>query len=344
MMLMGIEGAESTVRCSADGRVRTIDLHVGRQDFATDVRKGLSSVPKTLSPKYFYDDLGGILFEAICRLPEYYVTRAEDEILAERSRKLSASFDRPVKIVELGCGAATKTRRIIESMLARQSALRYVAIDIDASVLQNTAEALAVEYPRLSVTGIAAGFEDGIARFVADSSDDDEEATLVLFLGSTIGNLEADARRQLMNSIRRALPPGGALLLGADQVKSSEILVPAYDDALGVTAAFNRNLLVRINRELGGNFNVKTFRHLARYHDSLQRIEMHLVSEIEQRVAIPAAEIDVHFAAGESIHTENSYKFSRANIETLARESGFALTSAWMDAQEFFANYLLVAA
>jgi L-histidine N-alpha-methyltransferase len=315
-----------------------------QRDFAADVRSGLSSVPKTLSPRYFYDDLGGILFEAICRLPEYYVTRAEDQILVERSGEIIASFDRPMKLVELGSGAATKTRRIIEAILSRQPALRYVAIDIDATGAQKTAEALTAEYRGLSVSPIAATFEAGIARFAADFPGDETEATLALFLGSTIGNLEADARRQLLRSVRGALRQGDALLLGADRVKSPEVLVPAYDDALGVTAAFNRNLLVRINRELGADFNVGAFRHLARYDEVLQRIEMHLVSEIEQQVTIPAADLRVDFAAGESIHTENSYKFSRDSIEALARECGFVLDRSWTDEQQLFANYLLVAA
>lgn len=323
--------------------VDIVDVRTTADDFAADVRAGLTSTPKTLSPKYFYDRLGAVLFEAICELPEYYVMRAEDEILAARSGEILDAIARQVRLIELGCGTARKTRHLIRAALSRQGALDYWATDIDATSLETTASALAAEFDDLRVLGVAATFESAIVQVAAGLPRQSAEATLVLFLGSTIGNLEPDERRELLRSIRTNLRPGDAFLLGADSVKSEAILVPAYDDALGVTAAFNRNLLVRINRELGGTFDLATFRHLARYDRTLHRIEMHLVSATAQLVRIPGAGIEIEFAGGESIHTESSYKFTTETIESLARAAGFALERVWSDARGFFADYLLIA-
>jgi L-histidine N-alpha-methyltransferase len=320
-------------------------VHVGTttDDFAADVRAGLTSTPKTLSPKYFYDRLGGVLFEAICELPEYYVTRAEDEILGARSGEILEAIGRHIRLIELGSGTARKTRHLIGAALSRQAALNYWATDIDATSLETTAGALAAEFDGLRVLGVAGTFESAITEVAARLPRDSADATLVLFLGSTIGNLEPDERGELLRSIRTSLRPGDAFLLGADSVKSQAILVPAYDDALGVTAAFNRNLLVRINRELGGTFDLATFRHDARYDAGLHRIEMHLVSVTAQLVRVPGAGIDIEFAEGESIHTESSYKFTTEMIESLARGTGFALEHVWTDARALFADYLLIA-
>lgn len=332
-----------TQRTDESERVQVLDLGGVRNDFAADVRTGLTALPKTLSPKYFYDDLGSTLFEAICRLPEYYVTRAEDEILAARGGEILDAVGRRMRMVELGSGTAHKTRRLIRAALARQPALEYVAVDIDAKMLRGMADALAAEFEALTVTGLAGTFESGIAQLESGPRDDQEEATLVLFLGSTIGNLDPQPRRDLLRTLRGALRPGDALLLGADSVKSDSILVPAYDDALGVTAAFNRNLLVRINRELGGRFDLACFRHLARYDAELQRIEMHLVSTVAQRVSVAAAGIEVNFAEGETIHTESSYKFTTKTIQSLARDTGFELSRVWTDSAALFGDYLLTA-
>jgi len=312
-------------------------------DFAADVQFGLTSTPKTLPPKYFYDNLGAVLFEAICELQEYYVTRAEDEILAARSAEILEATGRHIRLVELGSGTARKTRHIIRSALARQPALDYWATDIDATSLETAARALATEFDELRVVGVAGSFESGIAEVAARLQRAPAEATLVLFLGSTIGNLEPAERRELLRALRMILRPGDAFLLGADSVKSEAILVPAYDDVLGVTAAFNRNLLLRINRELSATFDLTMFRHFARYDAVLHSIEMHLVSEIAQSVRIPGAHIEIEFAEGESIHTESSYKFTTEMIENLARDTGFVLNQVWTDARAFFADYLLIA-
>jgi len=323
-------------------RVQIVDLTETGRGFAVDARDGLSASPKVMPPKYFYDELGSILFEAICHLPEYYVGRAETEILAERSGSIVSAVRQPFRLVELGCGSGAKTRYLIRAALARQTQLAYVPIDVDPSILRSTVDALASEYGTVSITAIAGTFERGLATLPGVLSDSGE-ATLVAFLGSTIGNLEPDERQQLLQCVRRALRSGDALLLGADLAKTPEILLPAYDDALGVTAAFNLNLLVRMNRELDAAFDVSRFRHLARYDATQRRIEMHLTSAVEQTIRIAAADLDVHFAAGESIHTENSYKFDRATIDNLAQSAGFRLTAEWTDARGLFCDFLLIA-
>jgi L-histidine N-alpha-methyltransferase len=323
-------------------RIRIIDLAPAPNDFAADVRAGLTSRPKTLVPRYFYDDLGVSLFEAICRLPEYYVARAEDEILDTYGEEILETVGRPLRLVELGSGEATKTRRLIRRLVARQHRLDYLAVDMEATTLRAMAEALVSEFATLSVVGLAATFESGIARLTGIPPAAGE-ATLVLFFGTTIGNFDPPSQRELLRSLRGVLRPGDALLLGADEVKSASILVPAYDDALGVTGAFNRNVLVRINRELRSTFDLALFRHTARYDEELNRIEMHLVSTVAQRVSIAALGMSVVFQEGESIHTENSYKFTEAAIRSLAAESGFALVRSWTDGQSLYSDHLLVA-
>jgi dimethylhistidine N-methyltransferase len=327
---------------SAEGRIRIVDLAPVPNDFAADVRAGLTSRPKTLDPRYFYDDLGVSLFDAICRLPEYYVTRAEDEILASYAQEILDASGRPLRLVELGSGAATKTRRLIRPLIERQQHVEYVAIDMEATTLRATAEALVREYGTLSVTGLAAAFDSGIAE-LTDLVRAGGEATLVLFLGTTIGNFDPAGQSALLSTLREVLRPGDTLLLGVDEVKSKSILIPAYDDALGVTGAFNRNLLVRINRELKGSFDLARFRHVVRYDENLDRIEMHLVSASVQSVSIAALGIHVDFDEGESIHTESSYKFTKSAIESLAADSGFALIRSWTDHQSLYSDHLLVA-
>jgi len=334
--------AEEMAHLAMDSRVRIIDRTEAEQGFAADARDGLSASPKTLPPKYFYDELGSILFEAICCLPEYYVARAETEILAARSGSIASAVGQPVRLVELGCGSGKKTRHLIRAALAEQPHLTYVPIDVDLATLRSTAEAIASEYATLSVSAIAGTFERGLAA-LPEIPVDGGEATLVAFLGSTMGNLEPGEREHLLRLIRRTLRDGDALLLGVDLAKAPEILIPAYDDALAVTAAFNLNLLVRMNRELNATFDLTRFRHAARYDTALQRIEMHLVSTIEQRIRVGAANLDVQFAAGESIHTESSYKFDRTGIDHLARSCGFRLSAEWTDVRGLFCDYLLIA-
>lgn len=311
--------------------------------FADDVRAGLGSRPKVLQPKYFYDELGSHLFEAICHLPEYYVTGAEREILEQQGDEIAHAVGEAARVVELGSGSSAKTRHLLAGMLSRRPSLHYLPIDISPSVLERSSRELVQAFPGLRVTALAGDFESALSH-LATTGGREGEPLLVLFLGSTIGNLDPPAARVLLERVRRIQKPGDLLLLGADLKKSEDLLIPAYDDALGVTAAFNLNLLVRINRELGGEFDLRRFRHRAVYNSEEGRIEIHLVSQVAHSVTIASLDMAVSFEAGESIHTESSYKFDRDQLATLAHDSGFALDRWWLDPQERFSLSLMVAA
>lgn len=310
--------------------------------FADDVRAGLTAAPKTLPPKYFYDELGSALFEAICLLPEYYLTRAESEILTAHADEIVAVVE-PARIVELGSGTALKTRYLIEAGLSR-TALAYSAIDISESVLLATAKALAAQYPALAVRSYQGDYYDGLRQLAADQAPASLGTTLALFLGSNIGNFDPPQALRLIRAIREALKTGDALLLGTDLKKDPAVLEAAYDDAIGLTAAFNRNILARINRELAGRFDIAAFAHRARYDADAGRIEMHLQSLTDQRVPIESLGLRLSFVAGETIHTESSYKFSPDDIERLAENAGFTLVRSWTDDARRFACNLLRAA
>jgi len=310
--------------------------------FAEDVRSGLTSSPKSLKPKYFYDALGSRLFEAICELPEYYLTRAETAILVRHGADIVSRLDGPLRLVELGSGDAAKSRYLIEALLARQpGGLDYVPIDISESVLERSAEHLHAAFPGLRIHPRVGDYMLGLDSIPEAGGEGDR--TLVLFLGSTIGNLHPGEAVELLSGIRERIAPGDALLLGLDLKKSEDVLIPAYDDPLGVTAVFNLNLLVRINRELGGGFDLAGFAHRAVYDAERGRIEMHLVSRRDQRVAIESLELEIDFAAGEFILSECSYKFDRGQAERFAAESGFAPGGWWTDPDGLFASALLVA-
>jgi L-histidine N-alpha-methyltransferase len=309
--------------------------------FAEDVRRGLTSSPKFLYPKYFYDELGSRLFEAITVLPEYYPTRAEAEILRTHASEILATLGGPVWLLELGSGDGQKTRLVIEALLARQGKLEYVPVDISESAVEASSRSLLFSYPDLRITGYIGEYQTALRKIREDRRA--PGLTLVLFLGSTLGNLDPEERRVLLRDIRALLDPGEGFLLGVDLKKSESVLVPAYDDALGVTAAFNLNLLVRVNRELGGEFDLGAFRHKAVYNPREGRMEMHLESRRAQTVAIRELGIEVSFAAGETIHTESSYKFDREQIAALAADTGFEVRKTWTDSEGRFASNLLVA-
>src|SRR3954454_8391374 len=277
--------------------------------FAEDVRTGLTATPKFLLPHYFYDALGSALFSAICELPEYYVTRAEDEILGTKAAEIAAAFGQNVRIAELGSGSARKTWHLIDAILGRQSMLDFFPIDVDAGILASSSRELLRDYRGLSITAICGDFREP-AALLRPYLPPSDARTIVLFLGSSIGNLDPAAAGAMLANLRTALAPGDALFLGADLRKSPSILEPAYDDPLGVTAAFNRNLLVRINREIGGTFDLETFTHRAFYNATHSRVEMHLVSQGRQRISVDAASCDFVMEAGESIWTESSYKYT----------------------------------
>jgi L-histidine Nalpha-methyltransferase len=319
-----------------------------RDDFARDVRIGLTSSPKTLPPKHFYDELGSHLFEAICYLPEYYLTRAETEILSSHADEIVGRVVERVehiRLIELGSGASEKSRFFIEAIQRRQPDLHYLPIELSTATLARSSEILLQDYPQLRITGYSTDYLNGL-QWIYDQSAAHHKTTLrnmVLFLGSSIGNLDRDESSTLLRQIRKLLHPGDAFLLGADLKKPASVLVPAYDDALGVTAAFNLNLLVRINRELDGNFDITTFEHRAIYDEERGRVEMHLISREPQTARVRKIDLEISFEEGESIHTENSYKYDIAQLSELAQDTGFSLEETWYDPNHLFSLNLFVA-
>lgn len=311
--------------------------------FAEDVRRGLTENPKRLFPKYFYDELGSKLFDAICLLPEYYLTRAEDEILTRHADEITASLpgDAPVTLVEMGSGSAVKTRLVIESLLRRQPQLLYVPVDISATALETSARVLLQSYPSLAVEACASDYDTALARM--SFGERFGGRVLALFLGSNIGNFEPEEARLFLRGLRRVLRAGDALLVGADLKKERAILEAAYDDALGVTAAFNLNLLARINREFDADFDVRGFGHVALYNEGRGRVEAYVESLRAQRVRINQLGMEVELAAGERIHTENSHKYDLAELSRLATDAGFTRARTWHDAAKQFSSNLFVA-
>src|SRR5215212_6411482 len=256
--------------------------------FTEDVRKGLVASPKRFLPKYFYDELGSQLFEAICLLPEYYLTRAENEILTRYSDEIAGSFDGQITLVEMGSGSASKTRLIIEALLRHQPELRFMPVDISASALESSSRILLQSYPRLKIEAYAADYFAGLAEL----GKRPRRRTLALFLGSNISNFDRDEANRFLRAMRSVLHKGDALLLGADLKKDPVILEAAYNDALGVTSAFNLNVLARINRELNGTFDLRAFRHRAFYNQEAGRIEIYIESLIDQRVRIQKLDLE----------------------------------------------------
>ena len=329
----------------SDNRLTIHRLALGGDSnaFATDVRAGLTRQAKALPPKYFYDELGSRLFEAICWLSEYYLTRAESEILRTNADEIVSSVEGPVQLLELGSGSAEKTRYLIEALLTKQPELHYLPVDISDLSLELASQRLLRLYPGLRITAFAADYFTALQALSERVPFDPDCRTVAVFLGSNIGNFGRDESREFLHAVRKLLRPEDSLLLGADLKKSPEVLIPAYDDALGVTAAFNLNLLARINRELGGDFDVKKFQHSAVYNDELGRIEIHLVSREPQIVRIRAIDLEANFEKGETIRTENSYKFDLDQLSVLARDTGFSLAKSWFDRAHLFSFHMFVA-
>ncbi len=315
--------------------------------FAEDVRRGLASDPKSLPPKYFYDELGSQLFEAICLLPEYYLTRAENEIFARFADEIVGEADQTrgdeVTLIEMGSGSAQKTRLLIESFMERGKGLHYIPVDISLAALEQSAQGLLEAYPssKLRVTAYASDYESALRHLGARRAE--RQKTLALFLGSNIGNFNRVGAESFLSSLRSVLREGDCLLLGADLKKKREVLEAAYNDSIGLTAAFNLNLLSRINRELDADFNVRRFRHVALYDEAEGRIEIYLESRVAQRVSINRLNAEFDFAAGERIHTENSYKYDAAELALLAARTGFEVKRVWLDEKKQFSSNLFVA-
>jgi len=306
-------------------------------EFAQAVAVGLTQKGrKTLPPSWFYDDVGSALFEAITVLPEYGLTRAEASLLSNAAPEIVRAGHRPSLVIELGSGTGTKTRHILAAA-ARYHSVRYLPIDISRAALDSCVKILgAVE--NVSIQPIEATYLDGIDAALAARKAD--EPALLLFLGSTIGNFNRTQAASFLAQIRKRMRPGDHLLLGADLVKPRAKLLSAYDDPIGLTAAFNLNLLARINRELDGHFELSQFAHEVRFNERQSRIEMHLRSRIAQQVRIDAIDLTVPFSAGETIWTESSHKFRPEDVSRIGRRAGWSCVRQWVESEWGFAETL----
>ena len=306
-----------------------IEVHLaanGSARMASEVRAGLCSDPKELAPKYFYDERGSQLFEQITALPEYYPTRAERSILAERSAEILDSAGEPAMLVELGSGSAAKTRHLLSAMREADCLGIYSPVDISEQITHETAESLVEEFPGLAIRGLVCDFEQHLERI-----PDGDEGRLVAFLGGTIGNLYPQARREFLTRIAALLGPQDRLLLGTDLAKDATRLEAAYDDSQGVTAEFNKNVLTVLNRELGADFDLDTFEHVARYDAAEARMDIRLRSLVGQTIRLDDLDLEVEFEAGEEMRTEISAKFTRERLEAVYAEADLAMSGWFTD-------------
>jgi dimethylhistidine N-methyltransferase len=301
------------------------------------VETGLEARAKTLPCRFFYDDDGSQIFEEICRLPEYYLTRAELEILERNCDEIAQSFGSKTSLVELGSGSSTKTRTLIEAFLGHHGRLRYVPVDISRGMLEQSANELLEDYPGLEITAIAAEYRHGLSKISAEDID----RKLILWLGSSIGNFTRVEASHFLSGVRKAMDASDRLLMGVDLRKDRKALELAYDDPAGVTARFNKNILSRVNRELGADFELDEFAHRAIFDEAEGRVEMHLESLRDQTVSISALDMDVEFSEGETIHTENSYKYSPGEIDALAQSANMSVERRWTDGAARFSVNLL---
>ncbi|HTW31317.1 MAG TPA: L-histidine N(alpha)-methyltransferase [Candidatus Sulfotelmatobacter sp.] len=307
--------------------------HAGIRQFASDVRLGLAKPQKELHSKYLYDELGSSLFEAITHLPEYGLTRADERLLRRHACDIAALLPTRLAVIELGSGVGQKTRHLLQAIGA--PGLRYYPIDVSSDALarcERDLSGIAEVHP------LVQSYLDGMGRATAERRPG--ESFLVMFLGSTIGNFERKCALEFLRDLRGAMLPGDMLLIAADLVKDPERMLVAYDDPTGVTGAFNLNLLGRINRELGGDFQLRGFEHEARWDAGHRRIEMHLRSRLDQTAFIAEADLTVSFQAGETIWTESSHKFKLSELDAMAAETGFHAVDQWIDGDWPFAENL----
>src|SRR6478736_2840319 len=318
-----------------------VDTYLTADDAAealrADAELGLTSTPKWLPPKWFYDARGSELFEDITRLPEYYPTRAEREILGARGAGIAAHTGAQT-LVELGSGSSEKTRLLLDALRDNGSLRTFVPLDVSGTALREAVEAIDADYPGLTIHGVVGDFTQHLSRLPG------EQPRLVAFLGGTIGNLLPAERAGFLHSVRDVLQPGEWLLLGTDLVKDEGTLVAAYDDAAGVTAEFNRNVLRVLNRELGADFDVEAFSHRAVWDADHEWVEMRLVATREMHVVVPEIGVSVDFARGEEMRTEISAKFRRDGVEAELEAAGFADQTCWTDCNDRFALVLAEAA
>jgi len=309
-------------------------------DFASDVREGLARAgQKQLPSKYFYDEIGSALFEVISHLPEYGLTRADERVLRRHAAEIVRAVPGPVAVVELGSGSGRKTRWILEA-LGRRQRTTYYPVEISRAALVMCERELA-DIDSVNIVGFEREYLDGLLEVAGRRRENQQ--IMVLFLGSTIGNFSREAGIEFLSALRSALQPGDSLLLGTDLEKPASQLIRAYDDELGVTAAFNLNLLARINRELDADFDLSQFVHEARVNREERRVEMHLRSRRNQRVRIAAADAVIDLLSGESIWTESSHKFAADEASFLAAQAGFQCTQQWIDTEWPFSENLLIA-
>jgi L-histidine Nalpha-methyltransferase len=308
--------------------------HMGAADLEAqlrqDARDGLTASRKNIPSKWFYDYTGSMLFDEITRLPEYYLTRSERQILRERAAAIVAETGADT-LIELGCGLSEKTRILLDAFGRRGDLKRFLPFDVDGDVLQMAAAELFERYPWLEVQGIVGDFERHLGAIEVPGR------CLVIFLGSTIGNLDRPQRRALLSSLAASLKPGDSFLLGVDLVKNVAVIEAAYNDSAGVSAAFNKNILSVLNSRLGGNFDIDRFDHVARFNPETEQMEMYLRAEGAQQVRLDLLDLDVGFEAGEMLHTEISAKFRRDGIEGELEEAGLTPRRWWTDAEELFA-------
>jgi len=318
-------------------RLTVHKFEVEPPSFADEVRAGLSNADKSLPCRFFYDDLGSKIFEEICDLEEYYLTRVERSILIDRAVEVAKRFDEDVALVELGSGSAEKTRILIEALLDRQKSLVYIPIDISRAALEESGRALLLDHPRLNVQAISGEYEIALSTLRENRTT----PRLILWLGSSVGNLHKPEAVAFLGQIRAEMSPADRMLIGIDLRKDRERLERAYDDSQGVTARFNKNLLVRINRELGGDFALDQFSFRARYHEDSGSVASSLVSLCDQEVAIANLGRTFAFAKHEEIHTENSYKYSLEEIDALAAGGGMTCEARWLDEGALYSIDLL---
>lgn len=320
-----------------------LKVKISRRDksnetFAKDVLNGLSSNPKSIPPKYFYDKIGSRLFEQICELPEYYPTRTEHKIIREYAGEIARFAQEDRVLIELGSGSSTKTRLIIEAFLDQNDGLHYIPIDISKSMLLESAKILLRKYPELEITALVSDYLTALNSLKKKKA---MGSKLILFLGSSIGNFDRTEGLRFLCKVRETIHGQDRLLLGIDLLKDRKILEPAYDDAQGVTPDFNLNLLTRINRELDADFDLSKFRHKAFFNEKMGRMEMHLESTANQSVTIGQLSRTFIFERSETIHTENSYKYSLEQIRELAELSDFCVRHSWTDDKNWFSLNLL---
>ncbi len=307
-----------------------------REALIDEVRRGLLKRPRSLVPWMLYDTEGSCLFECITTLPEYYPTRVERDILADYAEAMIAATgcddSRPLRLLELGAGTAAKTGILLEAATRSRNEVIYIPVDVSSDALDQACDGIGCLLPDVRLQPMVANYVTHPPRL-----DRFPGTTLAMYIGSSIGNFSPEEARTILRNLRSQLRAGDALLLGTDMVKDEATLVRAYDDEAGVTAAFNLNILHRLNRELGANFDTGCFRHRARWNRVESRMEMHLESTRHQCVHIPAAQLSVPFAALETIHTENSYKFTRDALGDLLDDAGFTIQRTWMDPQQWYA-------